>query len=196
MPAAEEAVAYSWRDTPPADVRVGDIAFRRGAGFWTEYFVNASSREKRFSHVGIVVSNMPAVVILHADANDMTGRGFVRLERWSGFFDNALECALYRYGDSSKAALFAENGMQKVGVPFDWTFNMSNTNSLYCTELVRNIINEVVCTNLVGYTEVRGRRIVAIDDIYRNGFTKIFDSRRAGGSDMVTTVNCHSSGSL
>lgn len=175
---AEEVATLSWKDAPPADIKVGDVVFRKGTGLWTKYFINVSSREKRFSHVGVVVSNMPTTVILHADANDMTGKGCVRLESWNGFFRNALECAVYRYdGDSSRPLLFVEKGMQKLGVPFDWAFNMSNTNSLYCTELVREIINEVTCTNLVGYTEVCGRRIVAIDDIYRYGFTKIFDSR-------------------
>ena len=175
---AEEVATWSWKDTPPADIKVGDIVFRKGAGIWTKYFINVSSREKRFSHVGVVVSNMPTTVILHADANDMTGHGCVRLEIWKGFFRNASECAVYRYdGDPSHPLLFVEKGMQKLGVPFDWTFNMSNTNSLYCTELVREIINAVTCTNFVGCTEVCGRRIVAIDDIYRDGFTKIFDSR-------------------
>ena len=101
---AEEVATHSWKDTPPANIKIGDIVFRKGAGLWTKYFINMSSREKRFSHVGIVVSNRPTTVILHADANDMTGHGFVRLENWEGFFNNASECAAYRYdGEPSNA---------------------------------------------------------------------------------------------
>ena len=182
---AEEVATLSWKDTPPANIEIGDIVFRKGAGLWTRYFINVSSREKRFSHVGLVVSNRPTTVILHADANDMTGHGFVRLENWKGFFNNASECAAYRYeGEPSNALLFVENGMRKLGVPFDWTFNMSSTNALYCTELIRNIVNEALGTNLVGYSEVRGRPIIAIDDIYRNGFSKIFDSQGLGTNNV------------
>lgn len=175
---AAEGVIHSWKINPPTNLKAGDIVFRKGSGIWTKYFINASSREKRFSHVGIVVSNsFPTITILHADANDFTGVGRVRLEEWQGFFKNASECAVYRYnGDLSYGRSFVERGIEKLGVPFDWNFNMNSTNSLYCTELVRNVINDGLQTNLVGSTKIYGRRIIAIDDIYYKGFKKIFDS--------------------
>ena len=178
LTAKEVAVPY-WKYNPIESIKVGDIVFRKGAGLWTRYFINASSREKRFSHVGIVVSNMPTTIILHADANDLTGVGKVRLEKWNDFFSNASECAVYRYdGDFSNALMFADVGMSKLGIPFDWSFNMNSADSLYCTELVRNVINDVLQTNLIGHTEVCGRRIIAVDDIYRSRMRKIFDSSK------------------
>lgn len=176
---AKEGATYSWKNNSPNNLKSGDIVFRKGSGLWTKYFIDISSREKRFSHVGIVVSNLSNAIILHADANDFTGIGKVRLEEWDAFFRNASECAIYRYdGDLSYGRLFAEKGLEKLGVPFDWSFNMNSTNSLYCTELVRNVINEVVQTNLVGHTKAYGRRVIAIDDIYYKGFKKIFDSEK------------------
>ena len=169
--------AQSWQVSPPVKIHVGDVVVRKGQGAWTHYFIDCSSREKRFSHVGIVVSNVPPWIIVHSDANEWTGIGSVRLESWQGFYADALECAVFRYnGLDSFATSFADKGMALIGVPFDRAFDMDDTNRLYCTEFVRTVINDTLKTNLVGWTSVCDKRVVALDDIYRNGFTRIFDS--------------------
>lgn len=174
---AEEAVDFGWKSSPPAGVKVGDVVFRKGSGMWTRYFIGASSREKRFSHVGIVVSVEPTALILHADGNDRTGVGKVRTEQWEDFFSIASECAVYRYsGDEETARSFARGGLRRLDVPFDPAFDMSSTNALYCTELIREVVNEAVGSELIGFTILKGHRIIAIDDVYHKGFVKVFDS--------------------
>lgn len=168
-----------WRQSPPEGIAVGDLVFRRGKGYWTPFFISISSREKRFSHVGIVsgvASN--AVDILHSDADETSGRGFVRIQDWRGFFDDTLEGAVYRYeGPADTRRKFAENGRGKLGVPFDSLFDMRTTNRLYCTEFVRWAVNESVGRELVGYTLVGELPFIALDDIYRRAFIKTWDSR-------------------
>lgn len=169
--------AHAWQNDPPVEVCVGDVVVRKGYGTWTQYFIDCSSRERRFSHVGIVVSNETQCVIVHSDANEWTGIGCVRLESWKGFYAGALECAVFRHvgpADTSKG--FASRGIELLGVPFDGVFDMEETNRLYCTEFVREVINDVLKTNLVGWTSVCGHRVIALDDIYRHGFKRIYDS--------------------
>ena len=168
---------YVWQIAPPVEVYIGDIVVRKGYGAWTHYFINCSSREKRFSHVGIVSADGHEVALIHADADERTGNGHVRVEGWRGFFADALECAVFRFdGDSSVASNIAINAKCRLGVKFDSAFDMGETNRLYCSELVRLAINEAVGTSLVGFTKVCGRNVVAIDDLYRNGFRRIYDS--------------------
>ena len=175
--AAEEAVVFDWKHTPPPDLKIGDLVFRKGRGIWTKYFIGASSRDPRFSHVGIVVRTMPSTLILHSDGNDLTGVGQVRTEDWPDFFEIASECAVYRYtGPEKTAHAFANHGLLRLGVPFDPSFDMSSTNALYCTELIREVVNEAAGTNVIGFTVLKGQRIIALDDIYHNGFKKVFDS--------------------
>ncbi len=169
--------AYAWQEYPPVEVFVGDVVVRKGHGTWTQYFIDCSSREKRFSHVGIVVSNETQCVIVHADANEWTGIGCVRLESWQGFYADALECAVFRYvGMAVASRSFATKGMELLGVPFDGAFDMEETNRLYCTEFVREVINDVLKTNLVGWTSVCKHKVIALDDVYRQGFKRIYDS--------------------
>ena len=166
-----------WKANAPCDLKIGDMVFRRGHGVWTKYFIDCSSREKRFSHVGIVTGLGSELVLIHADADERTGDGRVRIEGWCGFFANALECAVFRFdGDSSVASNIAINAERRLGVKFDSAFDMGETNRLYCSEMVRLAINEAVGTNLVGSTKVCGRNVVAIDDLYHNGFRRIYDS--------------------
>ena len=167
----------TWQVSPPEQIRVGDIAVRKGHGTWTQYFINCSSREKRFSHVGIVVSNGTQCIIVHSEANEWTGIGSVRLGSWQEFYADALECAVFRYtGPDSITKKFAKKGMEMIGVPFDNAFDMEDTNRLYCTEFVRMVINDTLKTNLVGWTSVCNKRVIALDDIYKNGFERVFDS--------------------
>ena len=166
-----------WKVDVPCALKVGDLVFRKGHGVWTKYFISCSMREKRFSHVGIVAEIGDEVVLIHADADERTGDGRVRGEAWHSFFVDALECAVFRFdGDSSVASNIAINAKCRLGVKFDSAFDMGETNRLYCSELVRLAINEAVGTNLVGFTKVCGRNVVAIDDLYRKGFRRIYDS--------------------
>ena len=117
------------------------------------------------------------VVLVHADADDRTGDGCVHFEGWQGFFADALECAVFRYdGYPTVASNIVVNARRRLGVKFDFAFDMDETNKLYCTEMVRLAINEAVGTNLVGSTKVCGHNVVAIDDLYHNGFRRIYDS--------------------
>ena len=176
--------AGDWRDAPPAGIRAGDIAFRSGNGPWTRFFVGASSRDKRFSHVGIVV---PApgcgVAIVHSEAGDFSGKGNVRADSWKVFFDGATDGAVYRpvFSDGAPESIVS-CAMSRMGVVFDKDFDLSDTNRLYCSEFVREAVNEAAGRKLIGTTRVNGRDIVAIDDIYCEGFEKVFDFQRPNGS--------------
>ena len=184
LPSAGKVVHASWKAAPPPGVKVGDLVFRRGRGMWTQYFINVSTREKRFSHVGIVVSNVAECVIVHSEGNDRTGNGHVRLQEWSGFFSNAVEAAVFRYeGGEEATALFAERGMAFLGVPFDPAFDMEDSSRLYCTEFVRNVVNGVLGRDLIGWTQVGRNRVIAVDDVYRREFRRVFDSRWAAADD-------------
>lgn len=173
-----EVVLGDWRTIPPEQIEVGDLVTRRGQGFWTQKFIDFSTREKRFSHVGIVVSNATDIIIAHAEAGDFSGIGNVYLQEWKGFCKDAKEVAVFRYeGESSVREAIAQEALKLVGVPFDPFFDMYDTNKLYCTEMVRIAINNGAHTNLVGFTSQYGLSMIAVDDVYAHGFYRVFDSQ-------------------
>ncbi len=177
--AASGENAGDWRQSPPEGVAVGDLAFRKGHGLWTGYFIGMSTREKRFSHVGIVSSVKGGkATIIHSEAGEFTGQGAVKEDDWSFFFGDALEGAVYRYsgGRADAPRLIAEEGRKMIGVPFDSAFDMSETNRLYCTEFARIAVNRALGEELIGHSTVNGRDFITLDDMYRRDFGKIWDS--------------------
>lgn len=167
-----------WKKEAPVKLVEGDLIFRKGQGLWTRFFINVSQSEKRFSHVGIVVSNECSLCIIHAEANEWNGIGYVHLQNWNQFFSDALESAVFRYdGDENTRRRIAHEATKMLHIPFDPLFDMENTNRLYCTEFVRLAVNRALKQDLIGHTVVCGRPFVAIDDIYRKKFIRIYDSK-------------------
>ena len=175
------AVEPAWRQSPPEGVAVGDLVFRRGQGMWTPYFINMSTREKRFSHVGIVARVGGGTAdILHSDAHETTGIGCVRVEDWCGFYSNTLECAVYRYAGPNAATVipkFVAKGREKLGVPFDSAFDLSTDDRLYCTEFIRYAVNEAVGKSLINPVAINGQAFIPLDEVYRKDFEKVYDSK-------------------
>lgn len=173
-----------WKTSSPIELELGDVIVRKGHGFWTRFFIDASTREKRFSHVGIVVETDANPKIAHAEGDDLTGIGSVKVDTWRSFFAAADECAIFRYENGTNvSARIVTNAKAMIGVPFDPLFDMSNTNRLYCSEFVRLAVNSAAGEEVVGFTKLCGRSVVAIDDIYRKHFIRVYDSKPQKGRE-------------
>lgn len=159
-----------WRRIPQLTVENGDLVFRRDNGVWSKIFINASTRERRFSHAGIVTITNGCIKIIHADANERTGIGCVRSEGWSGFFSESSDGAVFRYnGDDAIRNRIADEAKKRLNVPFDTGFDMTQTNKLYCSELVRESVNAAAGRQIIGCTMLSvDKGFVAVDDCYRS----------------------------
>lgn len=164
-------------DVPcPKDVVRGDLVFRRESGGGSRIFAEASTVERRFSHVGIVVQAAAGTVRIM----DVSERKRFEAVAWDKFFENAQDGAVYRFaGDAAVGERIANVAEKRIGVPFDASFSLAARDSLYCTRMVRECVNEAVGRALVGTTKKNGFEYVAVDDCYRNGMRKVHDFRPA-----------------
>ena len=171
-------VPGTWRERTPEGVRRGDLVLRLGSGTWTRYFQQTSTRDPRFSHAGIVVTNAPGAWVVHSEADETTGAGGVWCQDWKGFCEPAVDCAVWRLSDDPETAeRIARAAEVRLGVPFDTQFDLSETNALYCTEFVRTAVNEALGETRIGTSRTRGVLFVAVDDCYPAGGTLVFDAR-------------------
>lgn len=162
----------------PEEVRRGDLVLRTDMVFLSHCFVEASSREKRFSHIGVVQRGGTHPRILSVEYCDSKGASCVSIVEWHNFLRTSVDCAVYRFaGDANIGERIARAAEKRIGILFDPAFDLKTKDRLYCSELVRDAVNEAVGKPVIGTTKKGTFEYVAIDDCYRSGWTKIFDAK-------------------
>ena len=155
----------------------GDLLLVRNRGMWSRFLIDASCSEKRFSHAEIVTAPFEVVSV---GVDEKTGGGVVCANGVESRTRYAEEIAVYRYAgpDADKVReRIARAAEKRIGTPFDPTFDLKTKNRLYCTEMVRDSVNEAAGYEVIGTSRKEGFEYVAIDDCYRRGFEKVFDAR-------------------
>lgn len=155
-----------------AQLQSGDLLYRFGNGLYSTYFRGVSQTDSRFSHVGIAVRlpKQDELYVVHAEADDYTGQGGVRLDRLSDFLKDANDRAAYRLNcaDGIRQNIADRAlGYQRRAVPFDLAFDAADTTAFYCTELVMHCVNAAIGHPLIQpRTQLNGKHFIAIDDTY------------------------------
>lgn len=135
------AVEYVVPDT--VHLQTGDLVFRRGESRESRA-VTTFDRKSDYTHVGMVVNVDGRWMVLHAVPNERATKqekDSVKLEPIGVFFrsDRALMGGIYRYPLTPADTLrLLHDGLQLYGRHplFDGQFDLEDTVSLYCTELV------------------------------------------------------------
>jgi uncharacterized protein YycO len=120
-------------------LRDGDIVLRRGLDMMSR-LVLTQGDAARFSHVGLIVMRRDIPYVIHAMPEEGGHRGGAVLESFRSFIapSEASEVAVYRRIGLSKAqrAAIKQSAFSQLGLPFDDRFQLSDTQKVYCTELV------------------------------------------------------------
>ncbi|NDV78063.1 YiiX/YebB-like N1pC/P60 family cysteine hydrolase [Dysgonomonas sp. 511] len=152
------------------EISNGDIVCRMGNGFFSNRFKDFSSREKIYSHAGIVEQVGDSLFVIHAEASELTGIGFVKREPISVFLDGIKTWGVYRVAaaDSIRHCMASiAKGYYQRHTPFDLDFDAADDSKVYCTELVALAVNKAF-----GYTVVKPElnlgklKIYGIDNVY------------------------------
>ena len=123
-------------------LRPGDVVFRRGSGLLSQAVMRADGKGI-YTHTGIVVDSCGELMIVHAVPGEPDYVGDpdrVKMERPEQFFcsDRAVCGEVRRLQDSVSAARAAQVALWicRKGTLFDHTYDLHDTTSMYCTELV------------------------------------------------------------
>lgn len=171
----EESVAsVAFRGFP---VQRGDLILTRNKGIWSRFLIDFSLKEKRFSHADIATAPFEVVSV---GVDEKTGRGVVCAKGVDALTHCADEVSVYRYTgpDADKVReRIARAAEKRIGTPFDPAFDLKTKDRLYCTEMVRDCVNEAAGREVIGTSRKGDFEFVAVDDCYRNEMTKVWDCR-------------------
>jgi hypothetical protein len=122
----------------------GDIIFRRGLDA-TSHAVLALNPGSHYSHVGMIVFQSGRAYVVHAVPAEAPGeQDAVKIEPLSRFLApnraSATQLMRVKAGqvitDQRVADRAAQYAVSKIGVPFDFDYNMDDDRQMYCTELI------------------------------------------------------------
>jgi Permuted papain-like amidase enzyme, YaeF/YiiX, C92 family len=144
----------------------GDLIFRRGNGFFSNHFREFSEKRKEYSHVGILCKKTDSIFVIHAEASELTGIGFVRKDLLTDFLEGIEEWAVFRVKDAP-AHTISDLALKYCDTPFDLDFDLCDTSAVYCSELVALCVNAAFNTAVITASTVKaGKPFIAIDDAY------------------------------
>lgn len=153
---------------PELSLHSGDLVLRQGTGFWGAVFSRLNSRDRRYSHVGIVVQSQGRWQVVHAEADDFAHEGRVRLDDWSDFAAKARALALLRVDDDRDAGrriAAAALEMHQARLAFDFRFDLANSGAVYCTELAWRAMLLALGRDPLTSKPVRnGREVVLVEN--------------------------------
>lgn len=159
------------------EFKSGDLIFRRGNGFVSDFAAKMSRSDKSFSHVGIILVENGVYVIHSQDDKSKKFDGVVK-ERLQGFIAQARRYSVFRLNLSQKnIEQIVSKAKSLIGTKFDIFFNLDDNSRLYCTEFVYMVLKDFI--NIKIY-RINNMNILPVDSLYFNqpNVKKIFDSAK------------------
>ena len=158
-------------------MRSGDLVCRLGNGYFSGIFRRFSGESERFSHIGVFHREGDSCFVIHADADELSGVGSVRMESLREYLCGAhdhlfarITVDSIRLGVDSLARCYLSRK-----TPFDTRFDLSSDSALYCTEMVAVIINRAAndASVVPPYSLRDGFSYYRVDDILHCGIVEI-----------------------
>lgn len=114
----------------------GDLVFKKGNS-WHSDAISAMSGDSKYSHVGVIIHTSNKLAVLHAAPDDdgLQMKGQSRIDSLQQFLQPGTfsSYAVYRGHWNLNPHISIDN---LIGKKFDSSFDLSESERLYCTELV------------------------------------------------------------
>ena len=124
-------------------IRTGDLILRTGTDFSSEEVKSISPTDKTYSHGGIALADSNGIFVYHIEPDHLHKSDKVRKEPLDSFCNpkKNLGIAIARYDLSAVEKInfltYLEQQYRKQ-IPFDIHFNLLSSDSMYCSEMIRN----------------------------------------------------------
>jgi hypothetical protein len=124
-------------------IRTGDLILRTGTDFSSDEVKAISPSDKTYSHAGIALVDSSGIFVYHIEPDHLHVGDKVRKEPLDSFCNpqKNMGIAIARYDLSlSEKSIFLSYMEKQYSnkIPFDIHFDLRSTDSMYCSEMIRN----------------------------------------------------------
>ena len=136
-------------DIPIEALQPADIVFRLGRTIESELIASSGGESSRYSHVGVIVNHDGALRVIHIEPNPNDEHDVIKAETLHDFFrsDRSLAGCVARIDtlSSTERNMVQNNALRlfNSGITFDHKYIISDSSSMYCTELVENVFQSI-----------------------------------------------------
>lgn len=150
----------------------GDLLFREGKTLASEVARKASVKDRRFSHVGILIKEKSDFFVIHAIHDEKKGFHGVVRESLAGFLADGNHFGAYRISLEEAQLLEVTRKAKTLAdlkIPYDHNYDLEDSGNLYCTEFIVHLLRDLPGAGSIGTTDFLGKQVVAVENIYENG---------------------------
>lgn len=134
--------------TPPtSSLATGDLAFRLGRTLQSSLIASSADDSMRYSHIGVILFRNDSCMVVHIEPKDDNLPDEIRCEPIEDFFSPqaAVSGCVMRHDSLTTAQRdrVAARAMDLLNskIIFDHDYLLSDTEEMYCTELVETIFS-------------------------------------------------------
>lgn len=142
-----EITPYKLNRDEKAQLRSGDLVFRKGRGMVSNMINAMQETDYQVSHCGILVERKERLQVVSAVSSEISEHSGVHGVPLDTFVKNSVPqslIALRLKGESLQAGKRWANQARRLAkkeVPFDYSFSLESDDELYCTELIYQVLN-------------------------------------------------------
>lgn len=178
--AAAAARKAMWADIGQARalLKDGDLVLRTGNDFISLTLRQFSTRDKTYSHCGLVRITGGRIYVYHAIGGEDNPDARLRRDSFGAFCDPAhnLGFGVFRYRMDSTERKRMDSLVDlyyREQVPFDMKFDLNTDSAFYCAEFVYKVVERATGDpRYLRLSHIGRFRYVAIDDLFLNPHTR------------------------
>jgi hypothetical protein len=144
----------------------GDIVLRFGDGALSSTFRNLSLVDKRFSHLGIIRLREGNASVIHSIGHIRNRKRGVEETALNKFLNDAKSIGIFRV-QTVEGRYISDKAVEYIGHPFDWSFDLSEDEYIYCTELLYVVLKHFGYENILAthYHESIEKEVILLDSV-------------------------------
>lgn len=144
--ALERSSTYAFSQDEVALLRDGDFILRRGYGYVSDMIGRFLDEDHRLTHCGVVVERADGFWVVHAVSNNISEVDGMQAHRLEDFVrqsqPGSIVVSRFCAPDDRRGLSRRAVDHLRRQVPFDHHFDLADTTTIYCSELLWRIVRD------------------------------------------------------